>query len=614
MKILLVEDDHLTSAVVSDSLNAHHYTVNQAMDGRTGLELAKAFEYDLVLLDIILPDMNGINLCKRLRSQGCQSPILLLTAKDSTNDLVMGLDAGADDYVVKPFEINELMARIRALLRRGKQVSSSIITWENVYCDLKNNEVICGNKPLRLTPKEYCLLELFLLNPKRIFSRKAILDKLWDFADSPGEETVSTHIKCLRQKFKAGGASDPIDTVHGLGYRLRLPSHTEETDSSTTLSSDNKQKEKGYQKKVKAATAKIWEKFKDTYSEHFIILEEFATALKVYQITPQMRKQAKNEAHRLAGSLGIFGLIRGSQLAREIEDLLESQQVLNADDIQQICELVKLLKNELQKAPELHLESEQISYSPLILIVDDDLKLAERIRIEAIAWGLRVEVATDLEVARKSIVQTPPDVILLDLNFPSSKESGLTLLGELAQRIPRIPVIAFSGRGSLTDRLEVARLGGCIFLQKPLSTHEILKVVTKVLNRNPSHSGDRVMAVDDDEGALATLSALLEPSGLKVITLNNPQQFWQVLINSTPDLLILDLEMPNLNGLELCQVVRSDPKWYRIPIVFWSAHTEASKIDQAFAVGADDYISKSVEGTELITRITRRLRRKRKVL
>jgi DNA-binding response OmpR family regulator len=612
VKILLVEDDQPTSSFISDSLISHHYTVNHAIDGRTGLELAKAFEYDLVLLDIILPDMNGISVCKQLRSQGYQSPILLLTAKDSTNDLVMGLDAGADDYVVKPFEMDELMARIRALLRRGKEVSSSIITWENVYCDLKNNEVLCENKPLRLTPKEYCLLELFLLNPKRIFSRKAILDKLWDFADSPGEETVSTHIKCLRQKFKAAGASDPIDTIHGLGYRLRLPSQVGEGSSSTVLSLENKHKEKPDHKKVKAATSKIWEKFKSTYSEHFAILEQFACALTMCQLTPELKKQAKNEAHRLAGSLGIFGLVRGSQLARELEELLESHKELDADDVEQITKLVRLLKEELQKTPGAELDSEKVAYSPLILIVDDDLTLAERIRIEAIAWSLRVELATDLEVARKIIAQTPPDVILLDLNFPSSTEDGLTLLAELAQRIPRIPVIALSGRGSLTDRLEVARLGGCIFLQKPLSTHEILKVITKVLSRHPSHSGDRIMAVDDDEAALATLSALLQPLGIEVIALNNPQQFWEVLTESTPDLLILDLEMPNLNGLELCQVVRSDPKWYRVPILFWSAHTEASKIDQAFAVGADDYISKPVEETELVTRITRRLSRKRK--
>ncbi|KYC43522.1 transcriptional regulator [Scytonema hofmannii PCC 7110] len=605
MKILLVEDDRPTSLVVSDILIAHNYTVNQAMDGQTGLELAKAFEYDLVLLDIMLPDMDGISVCRRLRSLGYQSPILLLTGKDSTTDRVMGLDAGADDYVVKPFEMNELLARVRALLRRGKTVPSSVIVWEDIHFDTVNNQVTCGQKPLRLTPKEYCLLELFLLNPKRVFSRKAVLEKLWDFADSPGEETVSTHIKCLRQKFRAAGASDPIETVHGLGYRLKTPSKSKEDDFSV--------KQTINQKKVKATTSKVWEKFKGKYVEHFAVLEQATSALATGQLTPELLQQAKYEAHTLAGSLGIFGLMHGSELARELEDFFQPYKQLQADDVKQIVMVVELLGQELQKTPISETEGEQSSDSPLILIVDDDLMLAERIRIEAIAWKLRVEVATDLEVARKVIAQTPPNVILLDLNFPSSTEDGLTLLHELAQQIPKIPVLVFSGEGSLANRLEVARLGGCIFLQKPQSSYSILKVVTKVLSSTQeTSSGNRVMVVDKDEAALSHLTNLLQPLGVEVTTLSDPHQFWEVLIASRPDLLILDVEMPELNSLELCQVVRCDPKWYRIPIIFWSARTQKSEIDKAFAVGADDYINKSVEEAELTTRVLRRLSRIRK--
>lgn len=223
MKILLVEDDPLTRTTLSEILLAHQYTVNTATDGLTTLEMAGSFLYDLILLDIGIPKLDGISVCKQLRSKGYQNPILLLTARDSSTDRVMGLDAGADDYVVKPFDINELMARVRALLRRGKSVSTAVMTWENLSFDPINNEVKSGERLIHLTSKEYCLLELFLLNPKRIFSRRAILDRLWDFAESPGEETVSTHIKCLRQKLKAAGSANPIETVHGLGYRLRSP-------------------------------------------------------------------------------------------------------------------------------------------------------------------------------------------------------------------------------------------------------------------------------------------------------------------------------------------------------------------------------------------------------
>lgn len=247
------------------------------------------------------------------------------------------------------------------------------------------------------------------------------------------------------------------------------------------------------------------------------------------------------------------------------------------------------------------------AYAPLILMIDDDLMLAERVRIEAIAWGLRVEVATDLTVARKAIAQSPPTVILLDLNFPGA-ENGLLLLRELMQRSPKIPVLAFTGQGDLASRLEVVRLGGCVFLQKPLPTYEILKAVTDVLHQMQVPHHNRVLVVDD--GAIAAnLTHLLQPFGVEVTGLSDPQQFWQVLTATTPNLLLLDLEMPGFNGVDLCQAVRSDPQWQRLSILFLSAYSEAAAIDRAFTAGADDYLSKAMTATELATRIIHRLKR-----
>lgn len=604
MKILLIEDDPVISSTLANTLTAHHYTVNQAVDGQTGLELAEAFEYDLILLDVVIPKLDGINVCKHLRSQGYQGLILLLTAKDSATDRVIGLDAGADDYVVKPFNLDELMARIRALLRRGKPISSSVITWENLYFDPINSEITCNDRPLRLTPKEFCLLELFLLNPKRIFSRKAILDRLWDFSEAPGEETVSTHIKCLRQKLKAAGATDPVETVHGLGYRLRSPSDTQASESKLPAIPNQKGVE---EQKVKAKTAKIWQKFKGKFLEQFSTLERVAVALKTNSFSSEIQQQAQQEAHKLAGSLGIFGLMQGSQLARELEELFQTSVIATAD-AEKIIALVELLGQELQKTPNSEGESAASTYTPLLLIVDDDLLLADRIRIEAIAWGLRVEVATDLAVARKAIAQSPPTAVLLDLNFPGA-ETGLTLLKELMQRQPQIPVIAFTGQGNLTNRLEVARLGGCVFLQKPLPTYEILKAVTDVLHQSQIQHHNRILVVDNEVTALIRVSKLLQPLGVEVTGLNDSKQFWEVLTTTVPNLLVLDLELSGFSGLDLCQTVRSDPKWRHLPIVFLSAHTAAEKIEQAFVVGADDYMSKAIADAELVTRIIHRLKR-----
>ena len=179
MKILLVEDDTLTVSLLTEALNSHNYNVNAAADGETALQLVQAYDYDLIVLDVLIPKLDGISLCRKLRSSGCQMPILLLTALDSSNDRVQGLEAGADDYVVKPFNLEELIARIRALLRRGKAtLSSTNLIWEKLQLNPNTTEVTYADKVLHLTPKEYNLLELFLRNPRRIFSRSAILDRI----------------------------------------------------------------------------------------------------------------------------------------------------------------------------------------------------------------------------------------------------------------------------------------------------------------------------------------------------------------------------------------------------------------------------------------------------
>lgn len=222
MRILLVEDDQRIAIALMETLRDRQYQVDLGEDGESGWEFLQAFNYELILLDITLPKLNGIQLCQRLRKAGIQTPVLMLTARDSSSDKVLGLDAGADDYVVKPFDLAELTARIRALLRRGTTVLPTVLEWGDLRLNPSSYEVNYGENLLHLTPKEYQLLELFIRKNKMVLSRSLILDNLWSFEEPPGEETVKVHIKDLRKKLRIAGAPpDFIETVYGVGYRLK---------------------------------------------------------------------------------------------------------------------------------------------------------------------------------------------------------------------------------------------------------------------------------------------------------------------------------------------------------------------------------------------------------
>ncbi|GAB1539164.1 hypothetical protein NUACC21_18290 [Scytonema sp. NUACC21] len=222
MRMLLVEDDSRLAEALCEALTDQLYVVDLVKDGESAWKQVKMIAYDLILLDIMLPMLDGISLCQRLRQQGHNLPILMLTACDTKTDKVNGLDAGADDYVVKPFDLQELLARIRALLRRGSFASTPVLMWGGLLLNPSTYEVTYLNVPLQLTPKEFSLLELLLRNGRRVLSRAVILENLWNSENPPEEDTVKAHIKALRQKLRAVAApEDLIETVHGLGYRLK---------------------------------------------------------------------------------------------------------------------------------------------------------------------------------------------------------------------------------------------------------------------------------------------------------------------------------------------------------------------------------------------------------
>jgi DNA-binding response OmpR family regulator len=222
MKLLLVEDDDRIARPIKAELQFQHYLVEQASDGKQGLNLARKNTFDLILLDLLLPKLDGISVCNTLRMEGFDGPILMMTALSSTQDRVLGLDSGADDYLVKPFELDELSARVRALLRRVAVKRSPMMCWGELKVDPARCTAFYQELPVPLTPTEYRLLIFFLRHPKQTFSKEALLQHLWLPDESLDEDVIKAHMKGLRRKLKiAGLTKDLIETVYGFGYRLK---------------------------------------------------------------------------------------------------------------------------------------------------------------------------------------------------------------------------------------------------------------------------------------------------------------------------------------------------------------------------------------------------------
>lgn len=218
MRILVVEDDPRISASLSRALRGEGYAVDSANDGAAGENLAQVNEYDLIILDIMLPVQDGWETCTHLRQASVKTPILMLTALDDVADRIKGLDQGADDYLSKPFHTGELLARMRALIRRGTESRTAVIERHGLRLDLNTHKASREGKEVSLTAKEFALLELFMLNPGKILGREVISEHLWDMNFDPKSNVVESFIKFLRQKIDRGFDNQLIHTVRGAGY------------------------------------------------------------------------------------------------------------------------------------------------------------------------------------------------------------------------------------------------------------------------------------------------------------------------------------------------------------------------------------------------------------
>jgi DNA-binding response OmpR family regulator len=601
MKILLVEDDRSLANMLKDMLEEQYYLVDVAVDGEAGLDLATTYEYDLIVMDVMLPKQSGLHVCQRLRASCSKVPILLLTAQGTGEQKVAGLDAGADDYLTKPFNMAELMARIRALLRRSHGDASPVLEWQGLRLDPATGMVTGNDQLLSLTAKEYKLVELFLRNPQRIFSQGVLIDRLWAAENIPTENAVRAHIKGLRQKLKKVGLGDIIETVIGLGYRLQQGDLNADRKAGTELS------EVPVSEIDPPQMANLWQQYRPQYIERAEQLNQAITLLKnAPNANAEILQQAQQESHTLSGSLGSFGLERASTLAYQINQRLRQVELLKSSNMKHLNLLVQALQQELEVTTEdIFIEAIPLSepHHPIrLLIVDDDPALASQLASLGSPYGIQTQIESNPERVLAHVMQWVPNVVLLDLNFPSAPEAGFDLLRDLSANWLQLPVIVFTVRDRYSDRLKAAQLGGSIFLQKPVLPSLVISTVLQVYAQSdPEEIG--LMQVNADTNTANVIELQLKSWKFRWASVNTVQQCWTQLPTFKPDLLLIDADLPSSSGFDLCQVVRSEPRWYNLPVIFMVPSLQPEIIRQICAVGGSACIVKPVAEADLISRI-----------
>ena len=607
MRILVVDDDEILVDILKRSLIEQRHIVDVVEDGQMAWEYVQTSDYELILLDINLPGLDGVSLCEQIRAQGYATPILLMTAKNASQDRILGLDAGADDYLTKPLDLGELNARIRALSRRGEVTPTAILNVNGLTLDPSSCEVSYQEQPIKLTAKEYSLLELFLRNPGRVFSRAQILDKIWTFDDPPLEESVKAHIKGLRRKLKQAGIVDWIENVYGIGYRLNPQANSSSATAQHSQTDNHASVANSVEQEFNQKMEQMWLKYQDKMAERMQVLQTAVATVKEAELSAKLHHDAERAAHKLAGVLGMFSRDAGTEIAREIETLLQDNPQLNPQQQASLISLVTDLDSLL--ALDKTLIADKISETKLLLVSAEGQLFPELQRLgktQGMAW----QQVNDITQAQAWLQTNSPYLVVIDTATATKEAEYLSLISELSERNPAVPSLVLSDRSNLSHRVTTARAGASSFLVKPVTPGIIWQTTNQLLTHTQSAIAS-ILIVDDDEVFLAAMRSLLQPWGIKVSVLEEPLRFWEVLQATQPDLVILDVDMPEINGIELCQTLRSDLDWQELPVLFLTAKQDAKTIQQVFEIGGDDYISKPVVGAELIARINNRLDRSR---
>lgn len=626
MKLLIIEDDQQLAEILKNNLK-NRYVIDVANDRPHGLQLLTHNSYDLILLDSGAGATDGLTLCQELRQAGNQVLIMLMSSQNTLTDRVMGLDAGADDYVVKPVALGELEARIRALLRRRTVSEMPILTWGKLRIETLSCNVFYDGIPLGLTTKEYSIVELLLRQKERIFSQRALLDALWPSDNNPrGEETVRTHMKRLRQKLRPVGAADLIETIYGLGYRLNpaLKLATEGGSSSSSDSSDSvaavAKQDRSQNRSQDSTITQFWEKQSGRFLQRIATLDHLSQALQRNLSDQELRSQVQRDCIQLVAAIGGVCFSEALPNVKAFGQWLQTSPLTTPTEIQNLRQQIALLGQLLEgirqggndRSSRLESRTGAILDNPTeqrILMVDPDREYVTDLMAAGHRWGLQIVRTTSSSAARESIARVCPDILLVDCS--SGTLDNISLLQIFRARCPSVPIYILAD-GDAVDRVAIEELGGQGFYRKSIPKNVLLQRIQESLSTRPSQKfimGAKILVVDDDRVMLAFLKGILEPWGFQVILCDDPRECLSLIKQDRPDLLILDLEMPEVHGSVLCEQLRSHPATALLPILILTAHKDLENIQKVYSVGADDFVSKPVITPELMTRIFNRLER-----
>lgn len=620
MKILLVDDDPRFTEVAKTLLAEKKYEIDILHSAENILESIENNQYDLLILDVILPKTDGITVCKTIRKEHQELPILLLTALQGKNDKLKAFEAGADDYLVKPFDWDELLARIRALLRRKEADQISTLEWRNLKLVRERKQTIYGDKILDLTRTEYQILEVFLTNPSKLFSLNDLISKLWDSDLIPTDSTIRSHIKGLRRKLTTIGVeSDFITTVYGMGYRLKEKDILTESEKDKKIDENNHNsgfispqksakntsilkettEDKTEKKELMSeALWKIWQEYKESVFEDITLLHTYNKNLDL-----SVNKEVIiRKAHSLVGFLGSLGFLEVSYVCKNIENLLRNNETIDKE-----LEKLEAFYHSLE---EVNLDSSQNLLPEIstgkkkILLIDFSSDFVDNFINFGTFWDLEIDLVDNFNEGLEKLKKVKFDAIVLDIFLLKNLQERKNYLLELNKFTYETPLFIVTEESSLKSRGELSKYHLSGFLSKDLSPVKVIKLISNNL-KQPEYK--IVLALDDDLKFLNILKSQIIDKNIKIITLNNPLQIWEFIENIYPDLIILDLQMPEINGIEICKVIRNDLRWRKIPIIFLTAYFDDDIIDQIIAVGANDFIPKSKLELELNHRIINHL-------